>query len=43
VPLSGSGWSFRTGSYLQSDTGKGDAPDAVGSVVLYALSLSHSG
>jgi hypothetical protein len=40
---SGSGWYFKTGSYLQSNTDKGDAADAVGKVVLYQVGVTHSG
>lgn len=42
VPTAGDGWYFKTGSYLQSNVGRGDAPDAVGQVVLYALRVMHS-
>lgn len=41
--LAGDDWYFKTGSYLQSNVSKGDAPDAVGKVVLYALRVSHTG
>lgn len=41
-PLSGSGWYFKTGAYVQSNTEKGDEPDAVASVVLYGLELEHT-
>ena len=40
---SGGGWYFKTGSYLQSNTDKGDAADAVGKVVLYRVEVTHSG
>jgi hypothetical protein len=40
---SGSGWYFKTGSYLQSNTGKGDAGDAVAKVVLYSVGVTHAG
>lgn len=40
---SGSGWYFKTGSYLQSNTDRGDAADAVAKVVLYSVAVSHSG
>ena len=33
----------RPGSYLQSNVSKGDAADAIGQVVLYALRVSHTG
>jgi poly(beta-D-mannuronate) lyase len=43
VAQSGSGWYFKTGSYLQSNVSRGDAADAVGQVVLYALHVRHTG
>ncbi len=43
IAQSGSGWYFKTGSYLQSNTDKGDAADAVGKVVLYKVGVTHSG
>ncbi len=43
IAQSGSGWYFKTGSYLQSNTDKGDAPNAVGRVVLYRVDVTHSG
>jgi Alginate lyase len=39
---SGSGWYFKTGSYLQSNTDRGDAADAVAKVVLYSVGVTHS-
>jgi hypothetical protein len=42
IPKSGSGWYFKTGSYLQSNTTKGDDAGAIGEVVLYALDVRHS-
>ncbi len=39
---SGSGWYFKTGSYLQSNTDRGDAADAVAKVVLYAVGVDHA-
>jgi poly(beta-D-mannuronate) lyase len=41
--LAGDDWYFKTGSYLQSNVSRGDAADAVGQVVLYALRVSHAG
>jgi poly(beta-D-mannuronate) lyase len=41
--LAGDDWYFKTGSYLQSNVSRGDAADAVGRVVLYALRVSHTG
>ena len=43
IPQSGTGWYFKTGSYLQSNTEKGDAADAVGKVVLYQVRVIHAG
>ncbi len=34
---SGSGYYFKAGSYVQSNTSKGDAPSAYGEVIIYAL------
>jgi len=42
VPLSGSGWYFKTGSYVQSNLDRGEASDAVGEVVIYGLALDHA-
>jgi alginate lyase len=42
LPLSGEGWYFKTGSYVQSNPERGDAPDAVAEVVLYSLKVEHS-
>jgi hypothetical protein len=42
IPASGSGWYFKAGSYVQSNSERGDAADAVGEVVIYALSVEHS-
>jgi hypothetical protein len=42
APLAGDDWYFKTGSYLQSNVSRGDAADAVGQVVLYALRVSHT-
>jgi Alginate lyase len=43
IRRTGSGWYFKTGSYLQSNPEKGDAPDAVARVVLYSVQVTHSG
>jgi len=43
VAHGGSGWYFKTGSYLQSNTEKGDAASAVGKVVLYRVDVTHAG
>lgn len=42
IDRSGSGWYFKSGSYVQSNPDKGDAPDAVGTVVIHALQVSHT-
>jgi hypothetical protein len=42
IPRSGSGWYFKTGSYVQSNPQRGDSPDAVAEVVLYSLRVEHS-
>ena len=39
---SGSGWYFKAGAYTQSNPTKGDAPDAYGEVVIYALDVTHA-
>ena len=42
IPRSGTGWYFKAGSYVQSNPQRGDAPDAVGEVVVYALQVNHA-
>lgn len=42
IPLSGSGWYFKAGAYLQSNVDRGDAADAVGEVVVEQLNVEHS-
>ncbi|MGD9529132.1 MAG: polysaccharide lyase family 7 protein, partial [Pseudonocardia sp.] len=42
IPLSGSGWYFKAGAYLQSNVDRGDAPDAVGEAVIEQLRVEHS-
>ena len=42
INKSGSSWYFKSGTYLQSNTSKGDKPTAAGEVVLYALKVTHS-
>jgi len=39
---SGSGWYFKAGSYVQSNTSKGDKAGAVGTVVVYRLAVTHT-
>ncbi len=43
APVAGDDWYFKTGSYLQSNVSRGDAAEAVGAVVLYALRVTHTG
>jgi hypothetical protein len=42
IGLSGSGWYFKSGCYLQTNTQKGDQASAVGDVVLYSLAVTHT-
>ncbi|OLT14609.1 hypothetical protein BJF78_17950 [Pseudonocardia sp. CNS-139] len=42
LPLSGEGWYFKAGSYVQSNPSRGEQPTAVGSVVIYALHVEHT-
>jgi poly(beta-D-mannuronate) lyase len=42
LPISGDGWYFKTGCYVQSNPERGDAPDAIAEVVLYSLEVEHS-
>jgi hypothetical protein len=42
LPLSGSGWYFKSGSYVQSNPDRGDHPDALGEVVIYSLQVAHA-
>jgi poly(beta-D-mannuronate) lyase len=39
---SGSGWYFKTGTYVQSNLLSGEAADAVGQVVLHSLDVRHA-
>jgi Alginate lyase len=41
LPLRGTGWYWKAGAYVQSNTSKGDSADAAGEVVVYALRLDH--
>jgi hypothetical protein len=41
--VSGSGWYFKSGSYVQSNLDRGDQADAVSEVVIYSLQVTHSG
>ena len=38
----GSGWYFKSGSYVQSNTSKGDKASAAAVVVIYGLAVKHS-
>jgi hypothetical protein len=42
LPLSGSGWYWKVGAYVQSNSGKGDGGDSVGEVTVYALNRVHA-
>ena len=42
IARKGSGWYFKSGSYVQSNTSKGDKASAIGSVVIYQLDVTHS-
>jgi hypothetical protein len=42
IERSGSSWYWKVGAYTQSNPERGDAPDALGEVVVYSLSLEHS-
>ncbi len=42
INRSGTGWYFKCGAYVQSNTSKGDRPTAAGEVVVHQLDVSHS-
>ncbi len=42
IAQKGSGWYFKSGSYVQSNTSKGDKASAVATVMIYQLSVSHT-
>ncbi|WP_345605595.1 polysaccharide lyase family 7 protein [Pseudonocardia adelaidensis] len=42
VPLAGDGWYFKAGTYTQSNPERGEAPAAVGEVVIYSLDVQHT-
>ena len=42
LPLAGSDWYFKAGAYVQSNAGAGDTASAVGQVVIYSLTVTHS-
>jgi hypothetical protein len=42
LPLKGSGWYWKVGAYVQTNTSNGDRADAVGAVTVYALQVNHN-
>jgi predicted nucleic acid-binding Zn ribbon protein len=42
IARKGSGWYFKSGCYVQSNTSRGDKASAVGTVELYRLDVTHS-
>jgi hypothetical protein len=42
LPLSGSGWYWKVGAYVQSSPAKGESPDATGEVAVYSLKVLHA-
>ena len=42
LPLSGSGWYWKVGAYVQSNASKGDGAGSVGEVVVYSLDMKHA-
>jgi hypothetical protein len=42
LPLSGSGWYWKVGAYVQSSTDKGESPDATGEVTVYSIKCVHT-
>jgi Alginate lyase len=43
LPLSGSGWYWKVGAYVQSNGSKGDGAGSQGEVVVYKADVTHSG
>ena len=43
LPLSGSGWYWKVGAYVQSNGSKGESAGSAGEVVVYKADISHSG
>ena len=43
LPLSGSGWYWKVGAYVQSNASKGDGPASTGEVTVYRANVTHSG
>jgi hypothetical protein len=42
LPMSGTGWYYKAGAYVQSNTTTGDRPPASVQVVIYALTTTHN-
>lgn len=42
LPLSGAGWYWKVGAYVQSSPEKGESPDATGEVAVYSLKVVHA-
>ena len=42
LPLSGSGWYWKVGAYVQSNPSKGDGAGSEGDVVVYSLDTTHT-
>ena len=42
LPLSGSGWYWKVGAYVQSNSSKGDGAGSVGEVTVYSLNCVHA-
>jgi len=42
LPLSGTGWYWKVGAYVQSNPSKGESPDATGEVAVYSLKVVHA-
>jgi hypothetical protein len=43
LPLSGSGWYWKVGAYVQSNSSKGEGSGSAGEVTVYKADISHSG
>ena len=43
LPLSGSGWYFKVGAYVQSNGSHGDGPGSDGEVQVFKADVQHSG
>lgn len=42
IARKGSGWYFKSGSYIQSNTSKGDKTNALATVVIYQIDVTHT-